>query len=153
MKIVAQNKKAFHDYVVLETIEAGIVLTGDEVKSARRGTVNLVGAFAVPHAGELVMINAYIAPYSHAFQQPNEEFARRRRVLLLHRRQLNKLIGDVSRSGVTLIPLKMYFNDKQLIKVEIGICKHKKAHQRKEELRERDIQRETRRELSGKYDF
>jgi SsrA-binding protein len=153
MKIAAQNKKAFHDYIVLETIEAGIVLTGDEVKSVRRGTVNLVGAFAVPHAGELVMINAYIAPYSHAYQQPNEEFSRRRRVLLLHRRQLNKLIGDISRAGVTLVPLKIYFNDKQFVKVEIAICKHKKAHVRKEEIRERDIHRETRRELTGKYKF
>ena len=153
MKIVAQNKKAFHDYTVLDTIEAGVALTGDEVKSVRAGTVNLVGAFAVPHAGYLEMINVYIAPYSHAYQKQSDEAARRTRMLLLHRREIDKLVGEISRGGLTLIPLKLYFNNKGKVKVELGLCRHKKAHQRKEELRERDIQRETRRELKGTFDY
>ncbi|MCL5436415.1 MAG: SsrA-binding protein SmpB [Candidatus Dependentiae bacterium] len=153
MKIISQNKKAFYDYSVLETIEAGIALTGDEVKSLRAGTVNLVGSFIVPHAGKLQMVNAYIAPYSHAYQKAGEEDAHRTRDLLLHRREIDRLVGEVSRSGMTLIPLKLYFNEKGRVKVEVGVCKHKKAQQRKEELRERDIKRETRRELKGTYDY
>lgn len=153
MKIITQNKKAYHDYTVLDTIEAGIVLTGDEVKSLRAGSVNLVGSFVVPHNGQLQMINAYIGPYSHAYQKSGEQETRKTRNLLVHKREISRLIGDISRSGMTLIPLKLYFNERGRIKVEIGICQHKKAHQRKEELRERDIQRETRRELSGKYDY
>lgn len=153
MKIIAQNKKAYHDYTVLDTMEAGIVLTGDEVKSLRAGSANLVGSFVVPHDGKLQMINAYIGPYSHAYQKSGEQVTRRTRNLLAHKREISRLIGDISRSGMTLIPLKLYFNERGKIKVEIGICQHKKAHQRKEEIRERDIQRETRRELRGKYDY
>lgn len=152
MKIIAQNKKAFHDYSVLETIEAGIVLTGDEVKSLRAGKGNLLGSFVVPKDGELFMVNAHISPYSHAYQKATDEHATRSRKLLLHRREIDRLVGDVSRKGITLVPLKLYFS-KGTIKVEVGVCKHKKAHQRKEELRERDIKRQTRRELSGKYDY
>lgn len=153
MKIIAQNKKAFHDYSVLETIETGIVLTGDEVKSLRAGKCNLVGSFAVPKDGEIFVINMNISPYSHAYQKlSNEDIAMRSRKLLLHRKEIDRLIGDISRKGITLVPLKIYFN-KGTIKLEVGVCKHKKAHQRKEELKERDIQRQTRRELSGKYDY
>ncbi|MGC2310292.1 MAG: SsrA-binding protein SmpB [Candidatus Babeliaceae bacterium] len=152
MKIITQNKKAFHDYEVLEKLEAGIKLTGDEVKSLRAGNANLVGAFATIHDGELFMINCYIAPYSHAYQK-DEDKARRSRKLLVHRNQLNRLIGEIARKGITIVPLKLYFNEKGIIKVELGLCKHKKAHVRKEEIRERDIQRQTRRELRGKYDY
>lgn len=148
MKIITQNKKAFYDYEVLEHIEAGIVLTGDEVKSLRAGHVNLTGAFALIHDGQLTLINCQITPYSHAYQK-NDDAARRTRVLLVHRREINRIAGDISRKGVTLVPLKLYFNEKGRVKVDIGVCKHKKAHQRKEELREKDIQRETRRELKG----
>lgn len=153
MKIIAQNKKAFHDYSVLETLEAGIVLNGDEVKSLRGGKGNLTGSFVVPKDGELWMINVHISPYSHAYEKnSSDEYATRSRKLLFNRREIDRLIGDVSRKGITLVPLKLYFS-KGTIKVEVGVCKHKKAHQRKEELRERDIQRETRREISGKYDY
>lgn len=148
MKIITQNKKAFHDYEVLDRLEAGIVLTGDEVKSLRAGHVNLVGSFAVMHGGELQMINCYIGQYSHAYQK-GDDTSRRTRKLLVHRRELNRLAGDISRKGITLVPLKLYFNEKSKVKVEVGLCKHKKAHARKEELRERDIQRETRRELKN----
>jgi len=149
MKIITQNKKAFFDYEVLDRIEAGLVLTGDEVKSLRAGNVNLVGSFAVLQGSELVMINCYIGPYSHAYDKKSEDAARRTRKLLVHRRELDKIAGDISRKGITIVPLKLYFNDKNFVKVELGLCKHKKAHQRKEEIRERDIKRETRRELKG----
>jgi SsrA-binding protein len=152
MKIITQNKKAFHDYEILEKLEAGIVLTGDEVKSLRAGNANLVGAFATVHHGELFMINCYIAPYLHAYQK-DEDHSRRNRKILIHRTQLNRLIGDVARKGITIVPLRLYFNAKNMVKVELGVCKHKKAHERREELRERDIQRQTRRELKGTYDY
>jgi SsrA-binding protein len=153
MKIIAQNKKAFHDYSVLDTVEAGIVLTGDEVKSLRAGKGNLTGSFVVPKDGELYMINTHISPYSHAYQKSADDaITRRSRKLLLHKREIDRLIGDISRKGITLVPLKLYWS-KGNIKVEVGICKHKKAPQRKEELRERDIKRQTRRELKGNYDY
>ena len=153
MKIIAQNKKAFHDYSVSESIEAGIVLTGDEVKSLRAGKGNLAGSFVVPKDGELFMINVHISPYTHAYQKTgDDEITRRSRKLLLHRREIDRLVGEVSRKGITLVPLKLYFV-KGTIKVEVGICKHKKAPQRKEEMRERDINRETRRQLKGSYDY
>lgn len=152
MKVITQNKKAYHDYEVLDVMEAGIVLTGDEVKSIRAGHINLTGAFATVHDGELFLINCHVTPYSHAYQK-TEEAARRSRKLLLHKRQLDKIIGDIARKGITIVPLKMFFNNKGIVKVDIGLCKHKKAHQRKEEIKERDIKRETRRELKGTFKY
>ena len=149
MKIITKNKKAFHDYQILDTIEAGIVLTGDEVKSLRAGHVNLTGAFATIHKGELYMINAHIAAYEKAYDK-KEEDTRRSRKLLLHKKELNKLIGDISRKGITIVPLKLYFNNKSKVKVELGLCKHKKAAGKKKELKERDIKRQTERELKGR---
>lgn len=146
MRIIAQNKKAFHDYTVLDRLEAGIVLTGDEVKSLREGRVSLDGAYITPHQGELYLINCYIKPYSKAFQK-REEQASRARKLLVHKRELDRLIGKVAQKGITMIPLKLYFSDRGRVKVDMGLCKHKKAHQRKEELKERAIRRETAREL------
>lgn len=151
MKVISQNKKAFYDYEILDKIEAGIVLTGDEVKALRAGHVSMVGTFATVYQNELQIINLYIAPYSHAYQKVAEDKARRSRKLLLHRKEINKLIGEISRKGVTLVPLKIYFNSKGYVKVELGIAKHKKAYAKKEVLKERDIARETRRELRGKY--
>lgn len=151
MKIITQNKKAFHDYEILDRMEAGIVLTGDEVKSIRAGHVSLVGSYATIHKNELTLINCNITPYSHAYIKSKDNTTRSR-ILLLHRREINRLIGDISKKGITIVPLKLYFN-KGLVKVELGIAKHKKAHERKEELRERDIARETRREVKGKYDY
>lgn len=151
MKVITQNKKAFHDYSILETIETGIVLRGDEVKSLRAGNVNLTGSFAHVHDGELFLINCSIAPYSHAYSKDDE--SRRSRKLLVHKRELVRIIGDISRKGVTLVPLKIYFNEKSKVKVALGLCKHKKSHERKEEIKERDIKRETRRELKGTYRY
>ena len=148
MKVVAQNKKAYHDYEILDKIEAGIVLTGDEVKSLRAGKVSLAGSFATFHQGELYMINAHIAAYEQAYAK-REEDTRRRRKLLLHKKEISRLIGEVSRKGVTLVPLRIYFTKRNVAKVEIGLCKHKKAPSKKKELKERDIKRETRREIKG----
>jgi SsrA-binding protein len=152
MKIVAQNKKATFDYEILERLEAGIVLTGDEVKSLRAGHASLVGAFATIHDGQLFLLNCNITPFSHAFQVKKDE-ATRSRKLLVSRKQINRLIGDISRKGITIVALKIYFNERNYAKVELGLAKHKKSSDKKESLRERDIKRETSRELRGKYRY
>jgi len=152
MKIISQNKKARFDYEVLDTIEAGIVLIGDEVKALRAGHINLTGSFAVVTAGELFLLNCHITPYDKAFQK-NDDAASRTRKLLVHRRELNKLIGEVSQKGITLVPLKIYFNARSKVKLEIGLCKHKKAAGKKKALQERDIKRETSRELKNVFKY
>lgn len=152
MKIIAQNKKAFFDYEILDKLEAGIVLNGDEVKSLRSGNCSLIGAFATFHNGELFLINMSVSPYSHSYLKSDKEMTRSRK-LLLHNAQLMKLFGDISKKGITILPLKIYFNEKSKVKVELGIGKHKKAANKKESIKERDIQRETSRELRGKYKF
>ncbi len=145
MKIVAKNKKAYHNYEILDTLEAGIALFGDEVKSLRAGKISIDESFAVLQKGEVSLINCYISPYEHAYSK--DDTTRRSRKLLLNRREINKLAGDISRKGLTLVPLKVYFTKRGLAKVELGIAKHKKAHSKKKELRERDIKREAQREL------
>jgi len=152
MKVVAQNKKAFFDYEILERIEAGIVLRGDEVKSLRAGKVSLIGSFATVHNGEFSLLNCNITPYTQAYQAKKEDATRSRR-LLLNKKEINRLIGDISRKGITVVPLRIYFNDRNFAKVELGIAKHKKAASKKESIKERDIKRETSRELRGKYKF
>jgi SsrA-binding protein len=147
-KLITKNKKAYHDYQVLDTLEAGIVLTGDEVKSLRAGTVSLIGAYATVHQAELYLINCNITPYQSAYIKPADSTQRRK--LLLHRRELNRLIGDISKKGITIVPLSLYFNDRNLAKVEIGICKHKKAVDKKNVLKERDIKREMARDIRGR---
>lgn len=146
MKIIVTNKKAHFSYEILDTLEAGIVLRGDEVKALRTARASLDEAFAVISGGELVMLNAYIAPYSHAYSK-KDDTTRRTRKLLVHRREIVRLVGEISRKGLTLVPLKMYFNEKGYIKVLIGIGKHKQAHSRKSEIKERDIKRSTQREI------
>lgn len=146
MKIITQNKKAFFDYEILDRIEAGIVLNGNEVKSIRAGHISLIGAFAHVKDGELFLINASITPYAMAYQKKDEEAARTRK-LLIRKRELDRLVGDISRKGVTVIPLKVYLNERGLIKVELGIGKHKKSVEKKQAIKERDIKRETSREL------
>lgn len=152
MKLIAQNKKVFFDYDISDKMEAGIVLSGDEVKSLREGKVSLIGAFVTMHNGELYLINCRITPYSKAYLKDESESTRRRK-LLLHKRQISRLIGDISRKGITILPLKLYFNDKNLAKVEIGLGKHKKAAGKKEAIKERDIKRETSRAIKGLYKY
>lgn len=146
MKIIVQNKKALFDYEIQYKLEAGIVLTGDEVKSLRAGRASLNGSFAVIKNSELFLLNCNVSMYTHAYQKKEEE-ATRSRKLLVNRKQLNKLIGDVSQKGMTIIPLKLYLNERGLVKVELGIGRHRKATDKKELLKERDIKRETQKEL------
>jgi SsrA-binding protein len=144
MKLIATNKRAFHDYEILETIEAGIVLQGNEVKSLRQKHVSLGDSFATIHQGNVVLTNCYIAPYTHAYDKTDT--SRQSRKLLLHKKEVNKLIGAISRKGLTLIPLKIYFNDRGYVKIELGLAKHKQAISKKRDLKERDIKREAARE-------
>jgi SsrA-binding protein len=148
MKIIANNKKALFDYEIAEKWEAGIVLVGDEVKSLRQGNCSLIGSFATLHAGEMYLINCNISTYSKAYLK-TEEAATRRRKLLLHRKQIAKLVGLIAQKGVTVVPLKIYFSPKNKVKVELGIGKHKKASDKRQSLREKDIKRETNRTIKG----
>lgn len=144
MKIVATNKKAFHDYEILEKIEAGVILTGDEVKSIRAGHMAINEAFALIRDGVVSLINAHITTYSHSFSKHDTPL--RSRQLLLHKRQILKLVGTIARKGLTLVPLRVYFNERGYVKVELGLAKHKSAQSKKRELREKDIRREAERE-------
>lgn len=149
LKVIASNKKAFFDYMILETLETGIILTGDEVKAIRAGLINLTGSFATIHGGELFITNCHIGTYEHAYQKQADQDTRRSRKLLVHRRELDNIIGSISRKGLTAVPLKIYISERGYIKIELGIARHKNAPERKEELREKDIARETRRELKN----
>lgn len=149
IKIITQNKKAFFDYEVIDSIEVGIVLTGDEVKSLRAGNANLIGSFANIHNNELFLLNCHISPYEKAFKK-DEEASKKTRKLLIKRKELERLVGDVSRKGIVLVPLKLYFNERSKVKVHLGLCKHRKAVGKKNLLKERDIRRETDRELKNR---
>lgn len=148
MKIIANNKRAFFDYQILDTYEAGIVLSGDEVKSIRKNSANLSDAFAVPQGGEMVLLNCYIAPYANAYVK--QDTTRRSRKLLLKKKEITKLLGDVSRKGLTIVPLKMYFSERGFVKVEIGIAKHKNLVNKKQAIKERDIDREASRAIKNR---
>jgi SsrA-binding protein len=146
MKVIAQNKKAFFDYEFFETIEAGIVLTGDEVKALREYGVTLTGAFVTVHGGELYLINCYIKQYGRAYTKDETQTSRRRK-LLIHKRQLDHLIGLTAQKGVAMLPVKMYFSDKNKLKVAVGIGRHKKMTDKKQIIKERDLAREARRDI------
>ena len=148
MNIVAKNKKAFFDYDITQRLEAGLVLTGDELKSLRAKRVSLVGTFATVREGELYLLNCNINAYDNAYIKDKEQ-ATRTRKLLLHRKELNKIIGDISEKGVTVLALMIYFNGKNIAKVELGIGRHKKAAGKKQALKERDIKRDTLREMKN----
>ncbi len=152
MKLIAQNKKAFFEYEVLDKLEAGIVLTGDEVKSLRAGQVSLVGSFAVLKQGEMFLINCNISTYEKAYTKVKED-ATRSRKLLLHKREVDRLVGDISRKGLTIVPLSLYFNKRNIVKVELGLCKPKKAAGKKQAIKERDIDRQTKREIKDVYKY
>ena len=152
MKVIAQNKKAFFEYEILEKIEAGIVLNGDEVKSLRAGQVSLIGSYATVKQGELYLTNCNISPYAQAYMK-KEDMATRSRKLLLKKRELLKMIGDIAKKGITIVPLLLYFNDRNIAKVELGVCKPKKEAGKKQAIKERDIARDTRRELKDVYKY
>ncbi|MCJ2136118.1 SsrA-binding protein SmpB [Methylobacterium sp. J-026] len=139
-RIVADNRAARYHYTIEDTLEAGIALTGTEVKSLRGGKATIGEAYAGPSGGDLMLFNAYIPEYLEA-NRFNHEPKRPRR-LLLHRRQINKLIGATQRQGYTVVPLKIYFNDKGRAKIELGLGRGKQAHDKREAAKERDWQRD-----------
>lgn len=136
MKLIASNKKAFRDYQVLEKIEAGIELKGSEVKSVRRGRVNLKDSFARIDNTEILLYNTHISPYEEASYLNVEPL--RVRKLLLHKNQISKLWQRVSQRGFSLIPLNIYFNDQGLVKLELALCKGKKLYDRREAIKQRE---------------
>src|SRR5262245_31874809 len=140
-KSIAENRKALHDYHVLDTWEAGVALLGTEVKSIRAGTVNLRDSFARIEKGEVWLFNVHIGPYSHAGYATHED--RRQRKLLLHAHEIRKLTGKVAEKGLTLVPLQMYFKNGR-VKVALALVKGKQAHDKRETIRRREVERETR---------
>jgi SsrA-binding protein len=137
---VAENRRARYDYEILDTLEAGIMLTGTEVKSLRTGKAQITESYASPERGELWLINAHIPEYLQANRFNHEP--KRPRKLLLHRKQINKLMGAVDRDGMTLIPLKLYFNERGRAKLLLAVAKGKKLHDKRESEKKRDWGRE-----------
>jgi SsrA-binding protein len=140
-RTIAENRKARHDYHIIETWEAGISLLGTEVKSIREGRVNLRDSYARVDNGEIWMLNVHISPYSHRGSAEHQEL--RQRKLLLHRDEIRKMVGKVAEKGLTLVPLELYFK-KGRVKVLLGLAKGKQAHDKRETLRRREVDRETR---------
>ena len=147
-KLVADNRKARFNYAIGETFEAGIALTGSEVKSMRTGKANIGESYASARDGELWLFNSNISEYKQAGRFNHAP--KRARKLLLHKRQINKLIGAVEREGLTVVPLKLYFNDKGRAKVEIALAKGKKLHDKRETEKKRSWDRERGRLLRQK---
>jgi SsrA-binding protein len=140
-RLIAENRKARHDYHILETYEAGIVLVGTEVKAIREGRVNLRDSYARTDRGEVWMMNVHISAYSHRGYSDHAET--RQRKLLMHRHEIRKLIGRTAEKGLTLVPLQMYFKNGR-VKVLVGLAKGKQAHDKRETIRRREVERETR---------
>lgn len=139
-KTIAENRRARFDYFLEETIEAGIVLMGTEIKALRDGRANIAESYAAVEGREIMLVNADIPPFRQANRFNHEP--RRPRKLLLSRKQIDKMIASVQRDGRTLIPLKLYFNDKGLAKLEVAMAKGKQAHDKRQATAERDWQRD-----------
>jgi SsrA-binding protein len=139
-KVVATNRKAFHDYTIEERLEAGIVLRGTEVKALRDGLVNLRDSYASIDHGELMLHHCHISPYSHGNIMNHEPD--RPRKLLVHRKEINKLLGKTQQKGLTLVPLRVYFSARGFAKVELALAKGKKQYDRRETIKEREAGRE-----------
>ena len=140
-KSIAENRKAFHDYHILETFEAGVQLVGTEVKAIREGNVNLRDSFARVDDGEVWVYNIHINPYSHRGYSDHEPT--RRRKLLLHRTEIRKLIGKTVEKGMTLVPTRLYFKNGH-VKLSLALAKGKQAHDKRETVKRREADRETR---------
>ncbi|MEE2776370.1 MAG: SsrA-binding protein SmpB [Acidobacteriota bacterium] len=145
---LAQNKRAHRNYDLLETMEAGIMLTGTEVKAARRGQVQLKDAFVELRHGEPWLLNAHISPYSHGNIHNHDP--ERPRKLLLHRREIDKLVGRVQQTGLTIVPLKVFASG-AWIKVEIAVAQGKKLHDKRQRERERELDREVAEARKGRW--
>lgn len=148
IKVVADNKKARFDYELLETFEAGIELFGPEVKSIKDGHISIKEAYVVPTGSELFLINAHVSPYNPAAHENSEP--KRSRRLLLKRTEIDHLIGGAQAGGHTIVPVKIYLSH-GLVKLEIALARGKKLHDKRETLKQRDIDRDIAKELKEKY--
>ena len=146
-KVIATNRKAFHRFSVLETYEAGLALRGTEVKSLREGQINFKDCYAAIDQGEAWLIGCHIAPYHHGSDANHDP--ERKRKLLLHRREIERLLGKVAERGLTLVPLRLYFKDGR-VKVELGLARGKKLHDKRAAIRERDERREMAKEARAR---
>jgi SsrA-binding protein len=147
-KVVATNRKAYHDYFIEEKLEAGVMLRGTEVKSLRDGRVNLQDSYASVDDGEVFLHHCHISPYSHGNIMNHDPL--RARKLLLHRKEINKLIGKTQQKGLTLIPLRIYFSKQGRAKVELALAKGKKQYDRRETIKAREAGREVERAIKGR---
>src|SRR6185369_15220784 len=144
-KDIAVNRQAFHNYEIIEKFEAGMVLTGTEIKSARDGHINLKDAYGVVKGGEIWLLNSHISPYTHGNYANHDPL--RTRKLLLKRSEINRLVGRTTERGLTLVPLRMYLKD-GLLKCELALAKGRKVHDKREVARQKTIDKETKQELS-----
>jgi len=147
-RLIAQNRKAWHNYHIGQTFEAGLVLTGSEVKSLRAGHGNIAESYATERDGEIFLINAYIAEYKQA--GPDNHEPRRARKLLLKRREINRLSGAVQRQGMTLVPLRLYFNARGVAKIEIALATGKRQYDKRQAEKKRDWDRQKARLMRDK---
>lgn len=147
-QIAATNRKAFHEYHILDKYEAGMELLGSEVKSLREGNANLKEAYVLIRKGQAWVVGVHISPYSHTGFEGHEPIRDRR--LLLHKREIEKIKSSLDQKGLTAVPLQLYFNSKGRAKLKIGIAKGKKTYDKKASIRERDIKRDTQRELRNR---
>jgi SsrA-binding protein len=147
-KVVATNRKAYHDYFIEEKLEAGVMLRGTEVKSLRDGRANLQDSYASVDDGEVFLHHCHISPYSHGNIMNHDPL--RPRKLLLHRKEINKLIGKTQQKGLTLIPLRIYFSKQGKAKVELALAKGKKQYDRRESIKAREAGREVERAIKGR---
>jgi SsrA-binding protein len=145
MKIIVQNKKARHDFMILESIEAGIALRGTEVKSLREGKASLADAYAFVHNGEVLLRGLQISPYSHTSDRAIDPL--RERKLLMNREEIRKLTAKINEKGMTLVALKLYFNPRGIVKVELGLAKGKRTYDKREAIAERETKRDVDREM------
>jgi SsrA-binding protein len=146
--IAAQNRRARHDYFIVSEVEAGLMLVGTEVKSLRAGKGNINEAFAGPMQGELYLFNAYIPEYQSKMPFPHE--TRRPRKLLLHKREMARLMMSIAKDGMTLVPLDIHFASRGIAKVQLGLAKGKKLHDKREAIKERDWNRDKARLMRDK---
>ncbi|MFQ5772551.1 MAG: SsrA-binding protein SmpB [bacterium] len=149
-KIITTNRKARHEYHILSTMETGIALLGTEVKSLRNGRANLKDSYANLKNGEVYLINSHISPYSHG--NINNHDPLRQRKLLLHKKEIKKLVGKVQEKGLTLVPLKLYFKNGK-VKVELALAKGKKVYDKRRDIAKRESEREIKRHLKYKQRF
>ena len=148
IKLISQNKKAYHDYFILETFQCGIALTGTEVKSVRAGRCNLKDSYVMIENGEAILTGMHISPYEHGNIFNHDPMADRK--LLHHKYEINKLQGAVTKDGLTIVPLKVYFKG-SLVKVDIGIAKGKKLYDKRQDIAKKDQKREAERDFRQSF--